>query len=170
MKSRIFIHRWLATLLVAAACAGCASESVETPVAATDVAVEAAIARGRIPFVESFEQGRDLALASGKPLLVFFTAGWCDFCHAMANDAFCQDSVVDAADQFVCVLIDADREPELCQHFQVRSYPTIQFVSPEGVVLNRVIGKKPSHELVMEMQAVLQTVARRIVEPASQLR
>ncbi len=63
--------------------------------------------------------------------------------------------------QFVCVLVDADAEPAACREFEVRSFPTIQFVSSRGVRLNRLIGKQPPHELIAQMQAALETLARR---------
>ena len=44
--------------------------------------------------------------------------------------------------------------------FQVTGYPTIQFLSPRGVPLERIVGKKPGHQLMMAMQAALQNVAR----------
>jgi hypothetical protein len=58
------------------------------------------------------------------------------------------------------VLIDADREPEICSYFRVRSYPTIQFVSARGHLLNRMIGKRPGRELSRQMHAALQSLAR----------
>jgi hypothetical protein len=44
----------------------------------------------------------------------------------------------------------------------VTGYPTIQFVSPRGALLGRVVGKQPGHQLMMAMQAALQNVARRM--------
>jgi thiol:disulfide interchange protein len=132
-----------------------ASSAVETKPAVKT------LARGRINFVEGFDNGCQLAREKGKPMLVFFTATWCHYCHAMADDAFTQDAVVNRADQFVCVLVDADAEPDVCRQFRVRGYPTVQFLSAQGAPLNRVTGKQPGHLLVMEMQAALQAVARR---------
>ena len=61
----------------------------------------------------------------------------------------------------MCILVDADAEPDVCRQFQVTGYPTIQFLSPRGVPLERIVGKKPGHQLMMAMQAALQNVARR---------
>ncbi len=94
-------------------------------------------------------------------MLVFFTAEWCQFCHQMADEAFTHPQVVRLSEQFVCILVDADREPEVCRQFQVTGYPTIQFLSPRGVPLERIVGKKPGHQVMMAMQAALQNVARR---------
>jgi thiol:disulfide interchange protein len=119
-----------------------------------------AIAHGNLRFVDSYEVGLRQASTDGRPLLLFFTASWCQYCHQMAEEAFTNPQVVRLADRFVCVLVDADRTPELCQKFQVKGYPTIQFLSPGGTALGRVVGKQPGHQLMMAMQAALQNVAR----------
>jgi hypothetical protein len=46
------------------------------------------------------------------------------------------------------------------QQFQVRAYPTIQFVSTRGQPLNKMVGKRPGQELVRQMHAALQGLAR----------
>ena len=46
-------------------------------------------------------------------------------------------------------------------NFGVTGYPTIQFISPRGVPLERIVGKKPGHQVMMAMQAALQNVAPR---------
>jgi len=120
-----------------------------------------ALARGQLRFVDGYQQGYQHALSAGKPMLVFFTAHWCRYCHQMADEAFNNQQVVALSDRFVCILVDADAEPEVCRQFRVQGYPTIQFLSARGVPLNRMVGKRPSQQLVTAMQAALQNVARR---------
>lgn len=117
-------------------------------------------AAGRIVF-ESFERGWLASRAQQKPLLVFFTAGWCKFCRQMINETFTQDAVVRLSGSFVCVLVDADAEPQICREFEVHGFPTVQFVSPSGVRLNRVTGKQPAQQFIAQMNAALNTIARR---------
>jgi thiol:disulfide interchange protein len=113
-----------------------------------------------IGFVKGFEAGARLASSTHKPLLLFFTAEWCHYCHQMAADAFVNADVCRLADRFVCVEIDADSEPEVCSHFNVQGYPTVLFVSPAGTPLNRLVGQKPSRQLLSAMQSALQNVAQ----------
>lgn len=154
-------------VLIAGIAVGCSgSDAPPTPPPATAAKSAAPqVERGRLKFVSGFEQGLQQAQREGKPVLLFFTAPWCGFCHQMAHEAFTHDQVVALSERFVCVLIDADQQPAVCREFHVRGYPTIQFLSPRGVPLNRVTGKKPGHQLVMEMQAALQAVARRTEWP-----
>ena len=155
---RVLAWSWLSAAVLAVGCNRAEEPAPPVVEAAPPVA---RLARGKISFVEGYSKGCEVARAQGKPMLVFFTAHWCHYCHAMADDAFCQEAVVKSADQFVCVLVDADTEQDVCRHFRVRGYPTIQFLSPQGVPLNRITGKQPGHQLMMEMQAALQAVARR---------
>ncbi len=94
-------------------------------------------------------------------MMLFFTASWCTYCHQMAAEAFTVPQAVELSQRFTCVLIDADAEASVCQMYDVRGFPTIQFVSPGGAPLNRLVGKQPGQQLVMEMHAALQAVARR---------
>ncbi len=119
------------------------------------------IERGSLQFVEGYQRGFEQAEREGKPMLLFFTAEWCHFCHQMAEEAFSHPQVISLSERFVCILVDADVEPDVCHYFQVTGYPTIQFLSSRGVALERIVGKKPGHQLMMSMQAALQTVARR---------
>jgi thiol:disulfide interchange protein len=118
-------------------------------------------ARGGISFVAGYSRGTQAARGQQKPMMIFFTAEWCTYCRQMAHETLPQKAVVDLSRQFVCVLVDADAEPEACRDFEVRSFPTIQFVSARGVRLNRLTGKQPPHELIAQMRAALETLARR---------
>lgn len=119
------------------------------------------LAKGNLRFVDGYRQGYAASARESKPMLLFFTASWCEYCHQMADEALTHPQVVSLSNHFVCVLIDADTEPDVCRQFQVTGYPTIQFLSPRGVPLERVVGKKPGHQVMMAMQAALQHVARR---------
>jgi len=162
-RPRIVFHGVLVLSLLAT---GCQSQAPPEPAADATDAATPHLAKGRINFVDGYQAGYEQGLRDARPMLVFFTAGWCGFCHQMANDAFTDDQVVNLSERFLCILVDADAEPGVCQQFKVRGYPTIQFLSPRGVPLNRVVGKQAGHHLVMEMQAALQAVARRAESPA----
>lgn len=116
----------------------------------------------RIEFVHGFQRGYELAQQTGRPMMVFFTAPWCHYCHEMAAEAFVNPQVAELSQRFLCILVDADVEPDVCRQFGVRGYPTIQFLSPQGLPLNRVLGKRSAERLILEMQAALQATARRM--------
>ena len=128
------------------------------------------ISGGHLNFASGYQQGLRQAESEGKPMLVFFTAGWCKFCHQMADEAFTHPQVVSLSGHFVCILVDADAEPGLCRQFQVTGFPTIQFLSTRGTPLERIVGKKPGHQVMMAMQAALQNVARNAAKPEEPVR
>src|SRR5215469_10283568 len=149
---------WLAVVGLGP-CVGCEIRE-QAPSPEVRQSTEAGRARG-IDFVAGYEPGYQAARRQQKPMMIFFTAQWCTYCRQMANEAFLQEVVVSLSRQFVCVLVDADAEPAACREFGVRSFPTIQFVSARGVRLNRLVGKQPPQELIAQMQAALETLARR---------
>jgi hypothetical protein len=158
-----FAALWIGALAGAALVLGCEIRDEQPARSAAPAASQAhsQAARGKLPFVDNYEQGYAQAVAEAKPMLVFFTAGWCHFCHQMADEAFSDPQVVRLSERFVCILVDADREADICRQFQVTGFPTVQFLSPRGVPLERIVGKKPGHQVMMAMQAALQDVARR---------
>jgi len=159
---------WMCCVVLCSCAAGCGKDPGNTQASSTDSKTSLLEPlEGQIQFVEGFRRGWEVAHSQGKPILILFTAHWCNYCHAMAREAFCEPSVVNLAQEFTCVLVDADAEPEVCRQFRVRGYPTIQFLSPRGLPLNRLTGKQPPVQLVNEMQAALQAVARRVDEPAT---
>ena len=117
------------------------------------------VQRGSIRFVTDSQAGRQFAKQQGRPCLLFFTAEWCTFCHQMEATTFADPAIGELAKDFVCVLVDADREPEVCRDFAIRGYPTVQFLAADGRQLQRLVGRQPTPKLAAGMQAALERVA-----------
>lgn len=116
----------------------------------------------KIRFVTDYREGLERALAEKRPVLVFFAAKWCRFCAQMQRDALSDPRVVQLSEEFVCVLVDADEDPELCDEFGVRAYPTVQFVMPDGGRVTRLVGRNSAEELASHMRAVLRASSERL--------
>ncbi len=106
---------------------------------------------GRVAFLSNYQQAYQQANQSKRPLLVFFTFERCGYCQQMKAEAFTDGAVAALAEQFVCVEVDLDREPAVCNAFRIDAYPTVQFLAPDGASLRRLTGKKAANELVVEM-------------------
>lgn len=119
-------------------------------------------AASKVRFITDYREGLERALAEKRPVLIFFTAKWCRFCAQMEQETLHDARVVRLSEEFVCVLVDADEEPELCAEFGVRAYPTVQFVLPDGGRMTRVVGWNSPEELLAHMQAALRAAANRL--------
>lgn len=148
--------RFVSVLLLASVCAGCGSSEtaqVQDPLAGVNA--QFLERHGELTFVNNVEVGYKVAQDRGLPCLFFFTAKWCTFCHQMADTAFPDEQVGRLGQNFVCVLVDADRDRGLCHYFSVSGFPTVEFVSPQGQSLHRLVGQQSPADLAAGMQAAL---------------
>jgi len=154
----------IALLAGLAALAGCDARSpLGNPATQREEAIPSKeVGHGALRFVEGYVRGYEQARREGKPMLVFFTVEGCGYCEETVREASADEDVVRLSGKFVCILVDADLEPEICRDFRVRGYPTIQFMSPQGVPLNRLMGKTAPRQLALQMQAALQATASRV--------
>jgi thioredoxin 1/putative thioredoxin len=104
-------------------------------------------AGGGVPFVteRDFES---VVLRSELPVLLQFTADWCQPCKAIAPDveAFAREMEGKAK----VVKIDVDRAPVIAQQLRVQSVPTFMVVA-EGRIQDAVVGairRKKMQEMV----------------------
>jgi len=168
-----FSTKWASFVIVllALAVSGCqrAEHHSAPPEVLAEIGPQLLTSRGKLQFVKNVEAGYRLADEKGLPCLLFFTADWCTYCHEMEETAFVDREVAQLADNFICVLVDADLEKEVCEQFSVSGYPTIQFVSSSGRVLNRLVGLQSAQELMTGMQAALKRFAW-LDDPATKLR
>jgi thioredoxin:protein disulfide reductase len=90
-------------------------------------------------WLASETEGRTLARTEGKPMMVDFRADWCVACKELEHDTFSDPRVIELAQNFVTVRVDAtDRTAEirdLEETYGIIGLPWVAFVSPEGTVL-----------------------------------
>lgn len=109
----------------------------------------------------SYDDGLVKAKAEDKHIFVNFTTSWCGWCKKMNKTTFKEGVILDIlADSFVSVKVDGDSKRELDidgykiteqnltrSEFQVRSYPTYYFLTPEGGKLGAARGYQNKDQL-----------------------
>ena len=155
LSVRMTLLLGVAVLLALLGCGrhGNLGESRAVPAALVEVDPQLIELHGNLHFVNDPQVGLQAAADHGLPCLLFFTAEWCTYCHQMEAAAFSDDAVSALADGFVCILIDADRNPQLCHARGVSSYPTIQFVAPDGRMLHQLVGCQSAASLATGMRS-----------------
>ncbi len=116
-----------------------------------------------VQFVDDFDRGLEQAMRDGKPLLLFFHVRDCVYCSRMLNETLTDPEVVRLSERFVCIRIEADASREVCRKFHVEAFPTVQFISPQGVPLSRLLGKTDAEAFVSQMEAALRGPQNRMV-------
>jgi thioredoxin len=106
-----------------------------------------AAAGSRVPTVSEREFEREV-LRSELPVLIEFSADWCQPCKAIAPDveAFAHEM----AGRVKVVKIDIDKSPTIAQQLRIQSVPTFMVIA-EGRIQDAAVGairKKKMHELV----------------------
>ena len=96
-----------------------------------------------------FKKAQQEARASGKPLLLDFTAPWCKPCQMMDREFWVRDDVIQAAKPFIAVKVDFDAKKNLVDRYKVSAIPFVAFTDPLGnmVTFRRGFSKKNASEL-----------------------
>jgi thioredoxin 1/putative thioredoxin len=102
---------------------------------------------GGVPYVTERDFEREV-LRSELPVLMEFTADWCEPCKAIAPEveAFARET----QGRVKVVKIDVDKAPVIAQQLRIQSVPTFMVVA-EGRIQDAVVGairKKKMQELV----------------------
>jgi protein-disulfide reductase (glutathione) len=95
----------------------------------------------------SMQSGVKEATTTGKTVVLVFHASWCSSCKRY-REVFKDPAVVEATRNYVMVLVDVDKEPQVNGAFSPDGtyVPRTLFISPEGDVRKDLIGKTdPEH-------------------------
>ena len=125
--------------------AGDAGEEADAP------AVSKSVPKG---WTEDFEAAKQQAAKEGKLILMDFSGSdWCGWCKKMDEDVFTKDRFVrEASKKFVLVSVDSPRDKSilsalarkqnkaLAETYDVRGYPTVVIVDPDGKEVKRHSG------------------------------
>ena len=106
-----------------------------------------------------FQEALAKARRDKKPVVIDFTASWCEPCQRMLRDTFSDAKVAARLKQCVFVKIDTDKHPELAKRFGVVGLPDVRFLSPEGKEVERFLDYQGPDAFAVALEDLLQTTA-----------
>lgn len=160
----MYRRRFTTLLLLALAAAGCDAPTLRsTPVVKKPATKTAPVV---VSFGNDYAAALDTATREQKPLLIFFTADWCEYCRQIRHDIFERPEFVEAAKRFVCVEVDAGRQPTIGEEYRVRAYPTLVVANPAGKAIERIVGVTTPTVVLSHMNAAATAIVAAREEPA----
>lgn len=94
--------------------------------------------------IEWFEGGFDAALAAareaGRPLFLYWGAGWCPPCNRVKYEIFGREEFPAKLESMVAIQVDGDspNAQALAARLKLRSYPTMVMYRPDGGEITRL--------------------------------
>ncbi len=93
-----------------------------------------------LKWYNSIEEARHISEAENRPMLLSFEVAWCQWCKSLREGLYANPSVADSLKEFICVVIDGDRQDSIAVEYGVSVYPTIVITDSYGNELSRLIG------------------------------
>ena len=111
-----------------------------------------------LDWVHDDEEGRSVAVASGKPALIDFYADWCTACKELDEKTWSDGEVRREGERFVAIKLDLTKRNEWSANKQssygVPGLPTVILFDSSGEEVSRFFGFKPASEVLGLMQSV----------------
>ena len=107
--------------------------------------------RSSIPWLRSLTDAQKRARQLNKPVLAYFFIRGSEFCQQLEEGVLADKSVVDAAQEFICVRVDAARDRNEAHRFDVRGAPTILVLDGQGNEMERVAGLVEKDKLLTKL-------------------
>jgi len=111
----------------------------------------------QIRWIYSLSEGLKLSQEKNKPLMVEFYADWCGWCKKLDKDTYGDTDIIQLSNNFVCVKVNTDKNPEEAKKYKVNGLPTIVFLNSAGGIIEKVIGYRESKDFISIMKKVLET-------------
>ena len=105
-------------------------------------------------FTFGYENGLANAARAKKPALIFVTTTDCGWCQKLAA-SFKDPRVAERLDRFELVLVDADKEKEVCRTLGATGYPDILLKHQDRRTFARSPGYVPSDQFIQFLDEAL---------------
>ena len=97
----------------------------------------------------SYTQALDEARAGNRLVMLDVYTDWCGWCKKLDRETFADSRVREALKDFVALKVNAEKGGRaVAERYEVRGYPTILFISPDGRVVRQVRGYVTADEML----------------------
>ena len=110
----------------------------------------------RMAWEPTFQQALKDARRSGRPIMVDFSADWCQPCHMLAEQTFTNSRVIQASRHWIAARVDVDEQRDLAARYQITALPTVAFLRPNGAVIGGSEGFLPPDDMLIVMKRAVQ--------------
>lgn len=100
-------------------------------------------AEDAVIFNDDYNTSVELSIEDNKPLIVIFSAEWCEYCNKLKGEVL-ENFLI--KDSIICI-IDTDKNKSLTKKFKIKTLPT-SIILINGVEQKRKIGYKNSKDYV----------------------
>ena len=107
-----------------------------------------------------FREALAQATREQKPLVLDFTATWCQPCQRMIRETFPDPKVAPLLEQCVLIKIDTDKYPALSQKFGVVGLPDIRLLTLAGEEIRRLRDFQDPDAFASELETLLAAASR----------
>ena|SRR5687767_15817115 len=107
-----------------------------------------------IPWRTDWTAAQAEAQKTGKPLFAYFTAEWCGPCQQMKRKTWSDASVEAALRDYVPVMVDVDRQPDLARRYvptpqnREGAIPAFRVVDQQGQIVRETVGAMKAEEFL----------------------
>lgn len=107
--------------------------------------------RSGIPWLGSLAAAEKQARQLRKPVLAYFFVRGSEFCQQLEEGVLADKAVADAAQEFVCVRVDAGAQADEARKLDVRGAPTILVLDGQGNEMERLAGLVGKDKLLAKL-------------------
>ena len=104
----------------------------------------------------SFDEACKAANKEKKVVMIDFYTTWCGPCKLLDRTTW-KDTKVQAwlKDKTVSIKVDAEKQRKLSKRYQIKAYPTILFLKPDGKKIDRLVGYRKADMFLKEAKSSL---------------
>ena len=109
------------------------------------------------PFASlSFDEACKKAREEKKIVLIDFYTTWCGPCKLLDRTTWKDDEVRKwLGSHAIALKIDAEKNRKLASNYNIRSFPTILFLKPDGKELDRLVGYRGAEEFLEDAEGAI---------------